>query len=153
MASKTPSPSLSPSGKGKRKILSISEKFEVIQDHERGMTRAQLMEKYSLKKTTIHNLLKAKEKVKKVMKGIETSTQKKKGKKVYRKRRLALENLIETVFKWYTQERAEGVPVRGIDIQHAAQRLATHLGHKDFTCSDGRLWHFRRRHGIGNRAI
>ncbi len=49
------------------------------------------MENYSLKKTTIYDLLEAKEKMKEAMKGIETSTQEKKGKKVYRKGRLALE--------------------------------------------------------------
>ncbi|MPC81639.1 Tigger transposable element-derived protein 7 [Portunus trituberculatus] len=86
----------------------MSEKFEVISDYEKGMTRLQLMEKYGLKKTTIHDLLKSKDK-------------EKKGKPVYRKRRLAQENLDEAVYKWYTQERAEGVAVRGIDIQHAAQ--------------------------------
>ena len=58
---------------------------------------------------------------------------------LYRKRHLPQENLDEVVFKWYIQERAEGVPVCGIDIQHAAQRLAEHLGHADFKCSDGWL--------------
>ena len=99
--------------------MSISEKFSVIQDHEGGMTRAQLMEKYGLKKTTIHDLLKAKDKVKEAMKEIEASNDKKDG-QVYRKGKLAQENLDEAVYKWYTQERAEGVPVRGTDIQHAA---------------------------------
>ena len=57
--------------------MSISEKFSVIQDHERGMTRVQLMQKYDLKKTTIHDLLKAKDKVKETMKEIEASKDKK----------------------------------------------------------------------------
>ena len=130
--------------------LSVPEKIAVIEDHEKGMTRAQLMDKYGLKKTTVHDILKAREKTRGIMRTIESTKDKN---KIFRKRKLDKENLDDAVFKWYTQERAEGVPVRGVDIQHAAERLAGHLGHKDFKCSDGWLWRFRRRHGIVNRAV
>ena len=69
MASRTPSPSSSKipcpssSGKAKRKILSINEKYGILQDYDKGMTRLQLMEKCGLKKTTIHDLIKSREKV------------------------------------------------------------------------------------------
>ncbi|QQP42192.1 Uncharacterized protein FKW44_016785 [Caligus rogercresseyi] len=89
------------------------------------------MVKYGLKKTTIHDLLKAKDKIKEAMKEIQASNTEKKGAQVYRKRKFDKGNLDEAVYKWYTQERAEGVPVRGIDIQHAA----------------------RRRYGVVNKAI
>ena len=59
--------------------------------------------------------------------------------KVFRTRKFPQENLDEAVYKWYSQQRAEGVPVRGIDIKHAAQRLAEHLNHSGFNCSDGWL--------------
>lgn len=144
MASK-PTTDSSPSGKGKRKILSIMEKLEVICDSEKGLSRSQIREKYGLKKTTVHDILKAKEKVKEAMKKIETW---KKGNELFRTRKLPQEDLDAAVYKWYTQQKAEGTPVRGIDIQHAAHRLAGHLGYKDFKCSDGWLWRFRRRHGI-----
>ena len=63
------------------------------------------------------------------------------------------ENLDEAVYKWYVQQRAEGLPVRGVDIQNAAQHLANHLGIQDFRWSDGGLWRFRKQHGLGNRSI
>ena len=128
----------------------MQEKFKVIEDHENGMTRVQIMDKYNLKKTTVHDIIKAKEKTKNIIKNIECT---RRSGKVYRHRKIPLENLDEAVYKWYTQERAEGVPIRGVDIQHAAERLAEHLGHENFKCSSGWLWRFRQRHGISNKAI
>ncbi|KAK8388013.1 hypothetical protein O3P69_020117 [Scylla paramamosain] len=46
----------------KRKNLSLAQKMEVIADSEKGMSRMQLMERYGLKKTTLHDILKAKDK-------------------------------------------------------------------------------------------
>lgn len=40
--------------------------------------------------------------------------------------KLALENLQKAAYKWYIQVRAEDVPVHGVDIHHAAQKLAVH---------------------------
>ena len=41
----------------------LAQKLQVIEDSERGMSRVQLMVKYDLKKTTVHDILKAKDKV------------------------------------------------------------------------------------------
>lgn len=56
---------LLPSGKGK--IFSLCEEFQVIHDHENGMTLGTLLEMYDLKKSTVHNILKAKKKMKETM--------------------------------------------------------------------------------------
>ena len=137
------------SGKRKYKILSVVDKLRVIEAHESGISRVQLMAQYDLKKTTLHDILKNKERTRKVMKTVESG---KMGKNIYRARKLQHDNLDDTVYNWYTQKRAEDVSIRGIDIQHAAQRLATHLGIQDFKCSAGWLWRFKRRHGIAGRA-
>lgn len=76
-----------------------------------------------------------------------------KGMSLFRERKLPQEDLDKAVFKWYTQQRAEGVPVRGVDIQEAAHRLARHMNIGEFKCSTGWLWRFRRRHGIVNKGI
>lgn len=44
-------------------------------------------------------------------------------------------------------------PCERQDIQHTAEKLATHLDIEDFKCSDGWLWCFRRRHDIANYAV
>lgn len=41
---------------------------------------------------------------------------------------LSLENLAKVVYKWYSQEGGEGVPMSEVDTQHAPARLAIHLG-------------------------
>lgn len=51
------------------------------------------------------------------------------------------------------QRHAEELPVRALDIQNAAQRLANHLRLQDFKCSVGWLWQLRRSHGVGNLTI
>ena len=79
-ADATPSPAAK---KAKRMILSVSEKFKIIEDHEKGMTRAQLMDKYGLKKTTVYDILKAKDKIKEIMRTIEGT--KESGSKVFRR--------------------------------------------------------------------
>ncbi|KAK4328392.1 hypothetical protein Pmani_001217 [Petrolisthes manimaculis] len=65
------------------------------------MSRAQLMDKYALKKIPLHEFIKAKEKTKEVMKGMESV---KKSKEMYRERQLPMDKLDEAVFKWHTQE-------------------------------------------------
>ena len=149
MESKCTAPTSIPSGKIKRNILSLKRKLEVIEEHEHGKSRAELMEKYGLKKTTIHDILKAKDKIRESVKKLENGP---KGAELFRLRKLPFEGLDEAVFQWYKQQRAKGVATRGLDIQYAAEKLAACLGHQNFKCSDGWLWRFKRRHGIVNKA-
>lgn len=60
-------------------------------------------------------------------------------KDLYGTRKAQQESLDEAVYKWYIQERAKGVTVNGLDMQHAAERLAEHLDLKKFKCSAGWL--------------
>ena len=39
-----------------------------------------------------------------------------------------------------------------LEIDDAADKLARHMGIESFKASDGWLWRFRNRHGIGNKA-
>lgn len=150
MASKCSSQSSVPSRKRKMNILSLNTKLEIIEEHEHGKSRAALMEKYGLKKTSIHNILKAKEKTRKSVKMLECRH---KGVELFRSKKLSMEGLDEAVFQWYKQQRAEGMPTKGLDIQQAAEKLATGLGYGNFKCSNGWLWRFRRRHGIVNKVV
>ncbi|KAK3868509.1 hypothetical protein Pcinc_024306 [Petrolisthes cinctipes] len=81
-------PSLSPSTrKGeKKKILSIHQKYEIIQDHVACSTDGQVCSE----KIPLHDLIKAKEKTKEVMKGMESA---KKSKEMFRKRQLPMDKL------------------------------------------------------------
>lgn len=59
------------------------------------------------------DLIKVKDKVKEVIKGLESG---KTGKDIFWQWRLSLKSFGEVVCKWYIQERDEGVPVCGMTI-------------------------------------
>lgn len=59
----------------------------------------------------------------------------------------------DAVYMWYQQKRSAGVPVRGVELQAAAERFAKCFGRTDFKASTGWLFRFRNRHAIGNRKI
>lgn len=59
----------------------------------------------------------------------------------------------DAVYMWYQQKRSAGVPVRGVELQAAAERFAQCFGRTDFKASTGWLFRFRNRHAIGNRKI
>ncbi|KAG7156962.1 Tigger transposable element-derived protein 7-like 63 [Homarus americanus] len=60
-------------------------------------------------------------------------------------------NLEEAVTKWFVQQQSCGNVVRGVEIQAAAAKLASHMGIENFEASDGWLWRFRNRHGMCNK--
>ncbi|XP_057603334.1 tigger transposable element-derived protein 7 isoform X2 [Hippopotamus amphibius kiboko] len=59
----------------------------------------------------------------------------------------------DAVYMWYQQKRSAGVPVRGVELQAAAERFAQCFGRTDFKASTGWLFRFRNRHAIGNRKV
>ena len=60
--------------------------------------------------------------------------------------------LEEAVYKWYVQQRSVNANMRGLEIADAANKLARHMGIESFKASDGWLWRFRHRHGIGSNV-
>ena len=67
--------------------------------------------------------------------------------KVYKSRELE-----EAVYKWYVQQRSVSMNVRGLEIADAANKLARHMCIESFNASDGWLWRFSNRHGVGNKV-
>uniref|UniRef100_A0A8C2PJ16 Tigger transposable element derived 7 n=1 Tax=Capra hircus TaxID=9925 RepID=A0A8C2PJ16_CAPHI len=57
------------------------------------------------------------------------------------------------VYMWYQQKCSAGVPVRGVELQAAAERFAQCFGRTEFKASTGWLFRFRNRHAIGNRKV
>ena len=60
--------------------------------------------------------------------------------------------LKEAVYRWYVDQRSVSVNMRGLEIADVANKLARHMGIESFKASDGWLWRFRNRHGIGNKV-
>lgn len=59
----------------------------------------------------------------------------------------------DAVYMWYQEKRSAGVPVRGVELQAAAERFAQCFGRTDFKASTGWLFRFRNRHAIGNQKV
>ena len=108
-------------------------------------------EEFQIKKSTFYDIKKAKEKIRKFALSREEGWEKSKPTK--RIKSLKYDELDAAVYKWYKQERAVSIEVRGIDIQDAAMRLAEHLGIEGFKSSCGWLFRFRNRHCIGDRRV
>ena len=137
--------------KAKRINLTVKQKLELIRKLESGATVAQVCEEYGVKKQTVSDIRKQKE-------SLEQFTVKYGGASASGSERRTMKpskimDLDAAVYKWYSQQRSCGVPVRGVDLATGAGKLAEQMGMTDFKASDGWLWRFRKRHGIRNLAV
>ena len=145
-------PKASTSCKGeKHRTLAISEKLKILERIENGVSMPVVCEEFSIKKSTFYDIKKAKEKIRRFALSREEGWEKKQPTK--RIKGLKYNELDAAVNKWFKQERSVAIEVRGVDIQDAAKRLATHLGIPDFKASTVWLFRFRTRHCIGNRRV
>ncbi|XP_062854201.1 tigger transposable element-derived protein 7-like [Trichomycterus rosablanca] len=140
------------SGKRKRVHLGIAEKLELIKKVESGVSVASVCEEYGVRKQTVSDIRKSKEKLKEY--SVKFSVEKNKDKKgvVHTRKHMKApqsKELEEAVYKWYVQQRSVNVTVRGVEIKVVADELARHMG-IEFKASDGWLWRFRNRHGLCN---
>ena len=62
------------------------------------------------------------------------------------------QELDETVFKWYVQQKACGTQVTSESIQNACEQIGKHLS-IECSASDGWLWRFRNRHGLRDTQL
>ena len=144
------SSNINKSVKRKRVNLSVVKKLELIKDIEKGATVKSVCEKYGVKKQTVSDIRKNKEKLEKFAASYCIDAASSKSGKVGNRKHMKTgkeESLDAAVMKWYVQERSNGVNVRGTEILAAARKLAAHLDFSDFKGSEGWLWRFRNRHG------
>jgi transposase-like protein len=147
-------PKQTSSEKRKRVHLTLTQKLQLIRKLEAGASVSSVCEEFGVKKQTVSDIRKSKDKLTSfaLKFSVDKSPQ---STPVGDRKHMRLGrdmNIENAVYKWYTQQRASGVNIRGVDIQSAAVKLAKHMETK-FEASDGWLWRFRNRHGIGNRVI
>ncbi|KAG7172019.1 Tigger transposable element-derived protein 7-like 15, partial [Homarus americanus] len=139
--------------KRKYVTLSVNQKLELIRKLEAGASVSRVCDEYGVKKQTVSDILKAKDKlIAFPLKYNVDATSKSSSVGVRKRMRVAKDtNLEEAVTKWFVQQRSCGNVVRGVEIQAAAAKLASHMGIENFEASDGWLWRFRNRHGMCNK--
>ena len=144
-------------GGEKRKCtnLSIGAKLKLIKKLKSGVSVARVCDEYGVKKQTVSDIRRSKEKLQAYAVKFDVNSNKDKKGVVHTRQHIKVaksKNLEEAVYKWYVQEYSAGVNVRGVDILDAAVKFVTHIG-IPFSGSGGWLWHFRNRHGICNKVV
>ena len=109
------SSNVSKSVKRKRVNLSMVKKLELIKDIEEGATVKSVCEKYGVKRQTVSDIRKNKEKLEKFAASYYNDAASSKSGKVGNRKHMKTgkeESLDAAVMKWYVQERFNGVNVR-----------------------------------------
>lgn len=121
-----------------KRAFTLHEKLAIICDIEKGTSQANVCLKMGLRKSTVSNIWKNREKIQKDWK---INDQKKK------MRLPSHPKVDEMLFKWFQQKRANNFPVSGPMLQIKAEEFGKLIG-EDFKCSSGWLDRFKKRHNI-----
>ena len=95
--------------KHKRRNLTISAKLELLKKFESGYSVAKVCEEYGVKKQTVSDICKAKEKLQALEIKFDVDANTDKSGMIHKRKRMKMctsKELEEVVFKWYTQERS-----------------------------------------------
>ena len=143
---------MAPVTKRKHVTLTLKQKLEILEKLDKGQSATSLALEYGCGRQTISDFKNKKEKLRDFAKKHLPVDVKNAKLAVSKVMKLGKHNALdEATYKWYNQTKSTGLPVRGVDIQDAATKLAREMGIQDFTASGGWLWRFRRRHAMGNR--
>ncbi len=134
----------------KRKAYSIRDKLETVDRIRRGDSQTRVAREVGIAESTIRGWLKDEDKLRAASAGMEECGQDRK-----RHRGAADKDLDAAVMTWFTQSRAEGVPLSGPNIQGQAMKFHKMMKPDDdaFTGSNGWLRGFKDRHGISQVTI
>ncbi|XP_069192076.1 tigger transposable element-derived protein 7-like [Procambarus clarkii] len=137
------------SAKRKRSFLSIEQKLDMIEKHERGYSVTRLAAEFNVGKSTVCDIKRQKDNIRKFLASSDSGA--------LNKRKTikgsANTNLDEAVYKWFNQERSVGMPLGGDAIKTAADKFAQKMNIPDFRASEGWLQRFKNRHNIKNRKV
>ncbi|XP_051823853.1 tigger transposable element-derived protein 7 [Antechinus flavipes] len=137
--------------RGKYTTLNLEEKMKVLSRIESGHSLKSVMDEFGISKSTFYDIKKNKKLIldfvlKQDMPLVGAEKRKRTTGAKYG-------DVDDAVYMWYQQKRSAGVPVRGVELQAAAERFAECFGRKDFKASTGWLFRFRNRHAIENRKV
>ncbi|KAF6271808.1 hypothetical protein mRhiFer1_016923 [Rhinolophus ferrumequinum] len=137
--------------RGKYTTLNLEEKMKVLSRIEAGRSLKSVMDEFGISKSTFYDIKKNKKLIldfvlKQDMPLVGAEKRKRTTGAKYG-------DVDDAVYMWYQQKRSAGVPVRGVELQAAAERFAQCFGRTDFKASTGWLFRFRNRHAIGNQKV
>ncbi|XP_067128657.1 jerky protein homolog-like [Centruroides vittatus] len=137
--------------KRKHVVLIVSDKFKIINQLKSGASRLSLAQEYGVEKTTITDIKKNSDAIKKFASVLDSENG-----SLHRKVMKMAENkdLDTAVYTWFMQVRSQGHPISGPLICEKALQMNKKLGgNADFQASTGWLMRFESRHGIRDLDI
>ena len=117
--------------KRKLKNTKLIQKCQIIRQIEKGMTNKEASEKFGVPKNTISTWMKNKDKL---FEGLEQSSSDAK-----KMRRCDYEQVDKAVFKWFSLQRSQNVPIDGPILKEKALQFAKSFNFPTFKASDGWL--------------
>nr|XP_045611407.1 tigger transposable element-derived protein 7-like [Procambarus clarkii] len=116
------------SAKRMRSFLSIEQKLDMIEKHERGYSVTRLAAEFNVGKSTVCDIKRQKDDIRKFLASSDSGA--------LNKRKTikgsANTNLDEAVYKWFNQERSVGIPLGGDAIKTAGDKFAQKMNIPDF---------------------
>ncbi|XP_016066859.1 PREDICTED: tigger transposable element-derived protein 7 [Miniopterus natalensis] len=137
--------------RGKYTTLNLEEKMKVLSRIEAGQSLKNVMDEFGISKSTFYDIKRNKKLIldfvlKQDMPLVGAEKRKRTTGAKYG-------DVDDAVYMWYQQKRSAGEPVRGVELQAAAERFAQCFGQTDFKASTGWLFRFRNRHAIGDQKV
>jgi hypothetical protein len=121
----------------KRVVLDRNTKVKVIEASEKEkLAVKQIVAKFSIGKTQVYDILKAKSEIKKQWLNCNGSTKRK-------LRKTGNEDISEIVWEWFVSARSRNFRICGTMKQEHAKEVAEQLGKSEFKASNGWLENFR----------
>ena len=116
----------------KRKLdsKSITEKYKILKEVDKGNSCAFVPKKHNIPKQTLSNWLKKK---KQIYESVDSNSS---TMKRQRFRGLPYENINEACYKWLVNARGRSIPISAMVLKTKALYFAKELGCNDFSASD-----------------
>lgn len=125
---------------GKRKILTIAEKMNIIQKMESGMSNVLICKKFKLNSSTVSTIWKNRQNT-----IVAFGKNKLKAKKL---RQSDKKDLEDALLRWIEVQKDLNVRLSGPTLRFQAEKIASHLGYSNFICNSSWLERFKNRNHI-----
>ena len=138
--------------KRKRKVLTIEQKVEILNELSRGVSATILSERYGVGKSTVSDIKKNKDSILNFKRKVTDMGMNKKVKIMKLGDDMKHD---EAVYIWLKQKRMEGTPISGPILCEKAIQLHQRMYGEEskFQASSGWQWRFCKRHGIRNLSL
>jgi|UniRef100_A0A2S2QVQ0 hypothetical protein len=131
----------------KRKCLSIADKFEILNEVDKGIKKKDIAERYGIPTSSLSTILKNRENI---IRQVESNNLLKNRKRI---KVCVYEKVDKAVLKWIACKQNYNLPISNMLIKKKAIHFAQKLGFDDFRASSGWLDKFKSRHNIMFKVI